>query len=145
MAKCKYCGKPTPYAPYCTQHNELWHKDNYPDRTCVFCGKQLFPQGISKSQYFKVVFCNHKCKSDFQSYGLVLRSPFLKVSQLVRPVVSFKMSGCLAQVNEDLVNKVFNGTIVFADKSVKETRYFNSAREAALAAIKEINNGIELW
>ena len=135
MAKCKYCGKNTGLNPFCTQHKKQWYSEEYPYRRCLYCDDQLYPNGISKSQFFKQLFCDGNCRNEFVSLGVILTKPFTNVSPLERTLTTVQSVGEKVQLIEDLITHKFY-TLTLQGKKITKSAYVNSPHEAIFNAMR---------
>ena len=129
MAVCKYCGKNTGLNPFCTKHKQQYFHEKYPDRTCLQCGEQLYPNGISFSQFLNLLFCGNECRYQFLNVGLKFIKPVLHVKDTERTVTTVARDGEIIQLIEDFITKRFY-TITIINRNIIKSSYYSSPREA---------------
>lgn len=63
MPNCLWCDKITTGNFCCPDHSNLWYEKNHPEMKCMYCGKQLYPDGMSYKQYLKKKYCSRSCRA----------------------------------------------------------------------------------
>lgn len=136
MAVCKFCGKKTGLNHYCTQHKQQYYHERFPDHTCLWCNEQLYPNGVSHSQFLKQIFCSADCRGMFLEIGLRFAQPVVQVKDLERTVTTIHRDDEYIQLVEDLVSKKFYTLIIVGNNQTKSD-YFATPKEAVFDAMEE--------
>ena len=135
MAVCKFCGKNTGLNHFFINYKQQYFHEKYPDRTCLYCGEQLYPNGVSLSQFLKQLFCGNECRLQFLHTGLRFRQPVINVKELERTVTTVVRDDEIIQLIEDFVTKRFY-TLTIIDKNITKSSYYSSPKEAIYNAME---------